>query len=50
MPKQIPRVWVNIMININKFSVYEISELINSGYKIARLENNRELDDKAVKA
>jgi hypothetical protein len=38
------------MININKFSVYEISELINSGYKIARLENNRELDDKAVKA
>jgi len=38
------------MININKFSVYEISELINSGYKIARLENNRVLDDKAVKA
>jgi hypothetical protein len=38
------------MININKFSVYEISEFINSGYKIARLENNRELDDKAVKA
>ena len=38
------------MMNIEKFKVYEISELINSGYKIARLENNRELDDKAVKA
>ena len=38
------------MINIDHFKVYEISELINSGYKIARLENNRELDDKAVKA
>lgn len=50
MPKQVPRVWANIMININKFSVYEISELINSGYKIARLENNRDLDEKAVKA
>ena len=37
-------------MNIEKFKVYEISELINSGYKIARLENNRELDDKAVKA
>jgi hypothetical protein len=38
------------MINIDNFKVYEISKLINSGYKIARLENNRELDDKAVKA
>ena len=50
MPKQVPRVWANNMINIDHFKVYEISELINSGYKIARLENNRELDDKAVKA
>lgn len=38
------------MMNIEKFKVYEISELTNNGYKIARLENNRELDDKAVKA
>ena len=38
------------MINIEKFKVYEISELINNGYKIGRLVNNRELDDKAVKA
>lgn len=37
-------------MNIEKFKVYEITELINSGYKIARLENNRKLDDKAVKA
>lgn len=38
------------MMNIEKFKVYEISELTNNGYKIARLENNRVLDDKAVKA
>lgn len=38
------------MLQIKNFIVYEISELINSGYKIARLENNRELDEKAVKA
>lgn len=37
-------------MKIEKFKVYEISELINSGYKIGRLENNRELDEKAVKA
>ena len=37
-------------MNIEKFKVYEITELINSGYKIARLENNRKLDEKAVKA
>lgn len=38
------------MMNIEKFKVYEITELINSGYKIGRLENNRELDEKAIKA
>ena len=38
------------MMNIEKFKVYEITELINSGYKIVRLENNRELDEKAIKA
>lgn len=38
------------MMNIERFKIYEISELINDGYKIGRLENNRELDDKAVKA
>lgn len=35
---------------IEKYKVYEITELINNGYQIARLENNRVLDDKAVKA
>ena len=35
---------------IENFKVYEISELINNGYKIGRLVNNRELDEKAVKA
>ena len=39
---------MNIMLKIENFKVYEISELINSGYKIGRLENNRELDEKAV--
>ena len=39
-----------IMMNIEKYKVYEITELINNGYQIARLENNRVLDDKAVKA
>lgn len=38
------------MLQIDNLKVYEISDLINSGYKIGRLENNRELDDKAVKA
>lgn len=50
MPKQIPRVWVNRMTNIENLKVYEITELINSGYKIARLANNRVLDEKAIKA
>lgn len=36
------------MMNIEKFKVYEVSDLINSGYKIGRLENNRELDEKVV--
>ena len=38
------------MLKIENFKIYEISKLIDSGYKIARLENNRELDEKAVKA
>ena len=36
------------MIKIENLRVYEISELINSGYKIGRLENNRELDEKVI--
>ena len=39
-----------IMMNIEKFKVYEISELTNNGYKIARLANNRNLNEKAVNA
>lgn len=38
------------MLKIENFKVYEISELINSGYKIGRLKNNRELDEKVVAA
>lgn len=38
------------MMNIEKFKVYEISELTNNGYKIARLANNRNLNEKAVNA
>jgi len=38
------------MLKIENFKIYEISKLIDSGYKIARLENNRELDEKTVKA
>jgi hypothetical protein len=38
------------MMNIEKFKVYEITELTNNGYKIARLANNRNLNEKAVNA
>lgn len=38
------------MMNIEKFKIYEISELTNNGYKIARLANNRNLNEKAVNA
>lgn len=37
-------------MNIEKFKVYEITELTNNGYKIARLANNRNLNEKAVNA
>ena len=38
------------MMNIEKFKVYEITELTNNGYKIARLANNRNLNEKSVNA
>ena len=37
-------------MEIKKFCIYEVSELINNGYKIARLANNRNFNEKAVKA
>ena len=35
-------------MNIETYKIYEVSELINNGYKIARLANNREFNEKAV--
>lgn len=37
-------------MEIQNYSIYEVSELINNGYKIARLANNRNFNEKAVTA
>lgn len=37
-------------MDILSYNIYEISELINNGFKIARLANNREFNDKALNA
>ena len=37
-------------MEIKNLCIYEVSELINNGYKIARLANNRNFNEKAVNA
>lgn len=37
-------------MKINNYCIYEVSELINNGFKIARLANNRNFNEKAITA
>ena len=37
-------------MEINKFKVYEVNELLDAGYKIGRLSSNRKFDKPTVNA